>query len=608
MLWPFYSIYLTKLRKLAKNNYIIGLRNLPSAKKFISMKYLLSSVCVALITANVLSQAPQVIGTTPISQSLIAAPNDPIVIMFDQPLNKVTVTPITFRVFGRWSGPMDGTYSFNATSTVVKFIPIRDFFYGEWVRVGLSNGIQNTTGIPLTNGYGFNFWTKALPASLDLELVGQIDMRLPGEGHITCYGAYVGDVNDDEFSDLVVVTEDSDDIRVLLHDGSNGYDPFIVFELPPVQGPSTNEGADFNNDGLIDMAIGSTYADQVNVLFGDAATIFGSQMNYQTGEGVRGLTVADLNGDGWEDIATANRAASTISILMNDGTGVFEPAVNIDSGFDGETSIAATDLNDDGYVDLLVATHDSNNLVSLLNDGTGNFTVFDSVSVGDGPWMMAIGDVNGDGFVDVATANRFTDDISIVRTDGFGGLEFDSQYIVGDFPVAIDLGDIDGDGDLDFISSNVSESNYVLMENDGSGTFVNPRIYPSPAGGGAACATIHDRNNDGAMDISMIDETEDVILLYNNTLNLGNDGPVADMGLTLYPNPFHNTIYVGGSVMGPVKLELYDVHGRQLLSQSMGNSKEFNISEMGLSEGTYIVELFHNGNSQTIKMYKKFQK
>ncbi len=52
-----------------------------------------------------------------------------------------------------------------------------------------------------------------------------------------------------------------------------------------------------------------------------------------------------------------------------------------------------TDLvNNDGYVDLLVATHNSNNLVSLLNDGTGNFTVFDSVSVGDGPWMIAIGD------------------------------------------------------------------------------------------------------------------------------------------------------------------------------------------------------------------------
>jgi hypothetical protein len=568
------------------------------------MNYTVSFVCVVLCAVNVFSQPLQVIGTSPVAQSLITAPGDEIFIMFNEPLDEATVTLSTFQVYGRWSGPMEGTYSFLTGGTVVKFTPLRDFFYGEWVRVGLSSSIQNTAGMPLTNGFSYGYWTKSLPASLDLELVGQIDMREPGEGHITCYGAYAGDVNDDEFSDLVVITEDSDDIRVLLSDGDNSYDPFIIFELPPVQGPSTNAGADFNHDGLIDIAIGSTYADQVNVLFGDATTIFGNEFNYQTGEGVRGLTVADFNGDGWEDIATANRAASTISILMNDGTGLFEPAINIDSGFAGETSIAAIDLNGDGYVDLLVATHDSNNVVSLLNDGTGNFTVFDSVSVGTGPWMMAIGDVNGDGFVDIAIANRFTDDISIVRTDGSGGLQFDAQYLVGDFPVAIDLGDIDGDGDLDFISSNVSESNYVLMENDGSGTFINPRIYPTVPNGMAACATIHDRNNDGAMDITMIDESEDVVLLYNNNINLGYDDQKINKDLTLYPNPFHSTIYLDGTVIGPVKLILYDIHGRQLLSTYLGDSKQFYIGEIGLSEGIYIAELYHNGNSQNIKMYK----
>jgi len=571
------------------------------------MNYILSSVSVVLIVANVFSQSPQVIETIPLSQTIINAPYAPIVITFDQPLNKETVTTNTFRVFGRWSGPMDGIFSFNTSSTVVKFTPIRDFFYGEWVTVRLTSGIQNMAGLPLTNGYGFNYWTKALPASLDLTFGGQIDMRLSGEGAITLYGAYAGDINDDEFSDLVVVTEDSDDIRVLFNDGSNGFDPFIVIEMPNGQGPSTNGGADFNHDGLIDMAIGSTYSNNVSVLMGNATTIFDNEVNYQTGMGVRGLTIADLNGDGWDDIATANRAASTISILINDGSGVFEPPVNIDTGFDGETSIAATDLNDDGYIDLLVAAHDSNKLVSLLNDGLGNFTVFDSVTVGNGPWMITIGDVNGDGFVDVAIANRFSDDITIVRTDGSGGLQFDSNYIVGDFPVAIDLGDIDGDGDLDFISSNVSASNYVLMENDGSGVFVNPRIYPSPQGGGAACAVIHDRNNDGAMDISMIDEAVDVVILYNNTLMLENDEQIADMGLTLYPNPFNNIIYVGGSVMGLVKLELYDVLGRKMLTQYMGASKQFYIGETGLSEGIYIAKLFHNGNSQKIKMYKKSQ-
>lgn len=582
----------------------IGLAQVITFFKFI-MNYTLSSVCVVLIVANVFSQSPQVIETIPLSETIINDPQAPILVTFNQPLNEATITTNSFQVSGRWSGPMDGIITFNTSSTQIIFTPIRDFFFGERVTVRLTSRIQNMAGLPLTNGYGYNYSTKALPASLDLTFGGQINMRLSGEGPITLYGAYAGDINDDEFSDLIVITEDSDDIRVLFNDGSNGFDQFIVIEMPNGQGPSTNDGADFNHDGLIDMAIGSTYSNNVSVLMGNATTIFDNEVNYQTGMGVRGLTIADLNGDGWADIATANRAASTISILINDGSGVFGPSINIDTGFDGETSIASADLNDDGYIDLLVATHDSNNLVSLLNDGLGNFTVFDSVTVGNGPWKIAIGDVNGDGFVDVAVANRFTDDISIVRTDGSGGLQFDSNYIVGDFPVAVDLGDIDGDGDLDFISSNVSASNYVLMENDGSGTFVNPRIYPSPIGGGAACAVIHDRNNDGAMDITLIDEAVDVVILYNNTPILANDEQIADMGLTLYPNPFNNIIYVDGSVMGLVKLELYDVQGRQILTQYMGASKQFYIGEIGLSEGIYIAKLFHNGKSEKVKMYKK---
>lgn len=571
--------------------------------KFIAMKNLLLTFGIILISINFYAQAPQVSGTNPVSQTLIATPTQPIIVTFDQPINEATVTSSTFQVFGRWSGPMEGMYSFESGSTVVKFTPLRGFFYGEAVRVGLSNGIQNTSGEPLTNGYGFSYWTKSLPASMDLIYAGQIDMRLPGEGQITCYGAYAGDVNDDEHSDLTVVVEDSDDIRVLLSDGDTGYEPFVVFELPPIQGPSTNEGADFNHDGLIDIAIGSTYSDQVNIFMGDATTLFGTPVGYQTGEGVRGLTVADLNGDGWEDIVTANRFASTISILMNDGSGLFEPAVNMETGVDGETTIAATDLDNDGDMDLLVGAYSSNMLMSLLNDGTGNFSVHDTSTSNGGPWMIAIGDVDGDGIVDAALANSLTHSIAIIRTDGSGGLEFDAYYPVDTFPVAIDLGDIDGDGDLDFISSNVNGPNFTLMENDGSGNFINPRVFPAPAG--ASCATIHDRNNDGAMDITMIDEAEDIVLLYNNSMGLGNDESTGLDSVSVYPNPFLDTIIVGGFTQGPIELTLYDVHGRTIFTRLQEHSNRFDLGHLGLAQGLYIAELFHNGNSQTIKLYKK---
>ena len=60
-----------------------------------------------------------------------------------------------------------------------------------------------------------------------------------------------------------------------------------------------------------------------------------------------------------------------------------------------------------------------------------------------------------------------------------------------------------------------------------------------------------------------------------------------------------------GEIIGPVKMDLYDVHGNLLSSQYMGSSKRFDLSEMGLPEGIYVAELFHNGNSQSIKLIKR---
>ncbi len=566
------------------------------------MRNILTFLFFNFLLQQFLAQGLQVTETFPEAQSMTATPTGEIVTRFNQTPDMTTINAGTFRVFGKWSGPMDGSFTLEASTNTVKFLPQRPLFYGEWVSVRLSNEILSSSGTQLINGYSFEFWTKALPASLDLEYGGQINMRLQGEGPITCYGAYAGDVNNDEFSDLVVITEDSDDIRVMISDGSVGYEPFVIIEMPPGLGPSTNEGADFNRDGLIDMAIGSTYSNNVNIQVGDPVSFFSTQLNYPVSEGVRGIAVADLNGDGWDDIVTANRVDSNMSILLNDGSGFFEPAIDFDSGFQGETSIAATDLNADGYTDLLVATYDDSRVVSLLNDGTGNMTVTSSAAVGDGPWMIAIGDINGDGYADAITANRFTNDVSVVFSDGSGGLEFDRHYPTNNFTVAVDLGDIDGDGDLDFISSNVLGGDYTLMENDGTGQFINARVYPSADM--SACAVIHDRNNDGAMDITMIDEAADVVILYNNTVLLNNEDHPDEHHLKLYPNPFKDDIFLSGEVIDKAQLELYDMNGRLLISKDISGINNVDFSDLNLSNGIYIANVYMNNTVQQFKLIK----
>lgn len=566
------------------------------------MKKLLT-LFICLQTIFTFSQDLMVTDISPSAQSLAATPTDQIIISFDNSLNEATVNADSFMVFGRWSGPMQGTYAFNDSSTGVIFTPDRSFFYGEWISVRLTNEVEDLGGNPLTNGYGFNYWIKTLPGLLNQEYMGQIEMRQNGETFIQCYGAYAGDINDDEFSDLIVVNEDAEDIRILLNDGTGNYDgSFILIDMPASTKPSTNEGADFNHDGIIDLAIGSTQSNQTSVFMGNNTNYFDAETSHTVGTGVRGLTIIDFNGDGWDDIVTANRVSGSISFLENDGTGDFLTATHMEVGINGETAIAATDLNGDGKTDLIVGGYSGNGVATLINDGEGNFNTQDITTINGQPWMIAIGDVNGDGFVDVATANSNTPTVSILFNDGFGNFNPSQDYAVGNFPLAIDLGDLDGDGDLDFMASNYSGS-FTLYENTGNGLFDNPITYPSVQAG--SCTVFHDRNNDGALDITLIDELADVVILYRNTpiLNI-NENDLSE-NINLYPNPFNNSLFLNNTFSDAVDFKLYDLVGRLVYAEKIENSNEINLNGIILEAGVYIAQLNYNNTTSTIKLLKQ---
>lgn len=480
-----------------------------------TMKFLLTLCFGLALTFTAFSQNPAVTAISPASQSLNTDPNHEIVVTFDQAMDPSTFTNENFMVFGRWSGPMTGTVSLSAGNTVVTFTPDTDFFYGEWITVMLSKFIQDGDGDPLTYGYQFNYWTKTLYGYMQLTTVQQINMKLPGETWIQCYGAYAGDIDNDGFSDLIVVNEFSEDIRIMINDGTGHYGSFSVHGLPDSTKPSTNEGADFNHDGEIDLVLGSTQGSEVSVLIGVGDGTFEPEVTYLADHGVRGLTVIDMDCDGYSDVVTANRVGNNMAFFTNDGTGSFGSPEFMETGMNQETSTMAADFNNDGIMDLGVASYTGSQVMILLNDGLGNFTVAGTQSVSSNPWMITCGDVNGDGNCDLLSANAGGSNMSVTFGDGMGGLSSPIYYSTGSFPLAIDLGDLDGDGDLDMISSNYTGDDFTLYENSGNGFFINPITYETAAAG--SCAIFHDRNNDGVMDLTLVDEIADIVILLENS-------------------------------------------------------------------------------------------
>ncbi|NNE55612.1 MAG: hypothetical protein HKN32_06305, partial [Flavobacteriales bacterium] len=254
-------------------------------KKPIFALVLLLSVCFANAQSLVVEEV------LPARHSLDVYEDHEISITFDQAVNPSTVTDETFMIFGRWSGPMVGDLSFTDDDHTIAFSPSAPFMNGETIMVSLTSSIQSASGVALDGGHTWHYWTRTQPGYMIIPQVGIIEMKTEDETWIQSYGAYAGDINDDDHSDLVVVNEYSEDIRILLNDGTGNFGDFVIQEIPESTKPSTNEGADFNHDGLIDLAIGSTQGPEVTVLMGNGDGTFQDEMTLIADEGVRGLAV-----------------------------------------------------------------------------------------------------------------------------------------------------------------------------------------------------------------------------------------------------------------------------------------------------------------------------
>lgn len=511
----------------------------------------------------------QVASVSPDPEMISASAETPIVVTFNQAVNPETFDATSVMVQGRWSGVVPGTMTFEDNNRRLRVIPERAFFAGEPVMVNLARHLEASTGEAMQTGYAWQFWIRTRAALVDLEETARLSVRTETERQnstwIQTYGAYAGDLDADGFTDFIVPNERTRDVRVFMNDGQGGFGPFTSYALPHGDRPSTNEGADFNHDGHLDFAVGSSANDQVSVFFGDGTGQLLGPTEYTTDEGVRGLTILDANGDGWMDIATAHRNAGTVRLLLNDGDGTFTLTAHI--SLSGATAISAADADGDGILDLYVGRFDGQ-ISLLIGDGEGGFTLSNTVSAGGESWMVATGDVNGDGRADLVSANSTSDNFSVVLTDAHGQLLPATTYATNGFPLAIDLGDLNGDGDLDLVTSNFSGSNWTVFENAGDGTFVNLRSLSASRAG--SCAVLHDRDNNGTLDLTGIDERDDLLFLFTNSpFPVRNeeqpDLPSATF-LPAYPNPFTTQATMPFSLPAPtkVRLTIYDLLGRRI--------------------------------------------
>ncbi|HSH02375.1 MAG TPA: VCBS repeat-containing protein [Anaerolineae bacterium] len=451
-----------------------------------------------------------VVRTVPAGGDLGVAVNSEIEILLEQP-----VAGVAGMVVGKWSGVRPGEWLVEAGGRGLRWRGERPFSAGEMVMVTIR--ATDGEGLPVGASYSFSFWARTQVTVPRWELSQTLSTRDIANEGTRAYGGVATDFNEDGWLDLGIINEDTADVRLFLNlgEGRGLFGGYLRPTTPVNQRASPNDVGDFNGDGHMDWAIANIDANTVSILLGNGDGTFEPQVEIGVGEAPRGLAVLDVDGDGDVDVVNTNSAGSgNLSLLVNDGRGRFGSPIYFEGGDGGEWGLAAADMNGDGLMDLVVGSRDSSPTVRvLLSRGDGTFDFGPAQIVGGGVWMLAVGDVNGDGHDDVVTVNGSNHNGSVLMGDGIGQLAPPVIYGLDALPIAVDLGDVDGDGDLDWVTSSYL-GDFMLWENDGDGNFELVGEFTAPEA--ASCALLFDVDNDGDLDLALIDEEADLILVQKN--------------------------------------------------------------------------------------------
>src|SRR5581483_9014268 len=139
-------------------------------------------------------------------------------------------------------------------------------------------------------------------------------------------------------------------LSVLLGTGDGTFQPHQDYTLNT--GPLSVTVADFNGDGILDLALAAENAGSVAVLIGAGDGTFAAPVNYSAVINSSYVNAVDVNGDGRQDLVVIGQfALDPFAVLLGNGDGSFQTSTTQNAYASGVPFFA--DMNGDGILDLV---------------------------------------------------------------------------------------------------------------------------------------------------------------------------------------------------------------------------------------------------------------
>ncbi len=265
-------------------------------------------------------------------------------------------------------------------------------------------------------------------------------------------------------------------------------------------GSNAMAAADFNGDGIPDVALTSGLSgSSVAIYLGKGDGTFNPvSATLATGQNPEGIVVADFNDDGIPDLAVSSIDAKTVTIFLGKGDGTFPTSSTITLS-EAPIALVTGDFNGDGIADLAVLTN--NSVIVYLGKGDGTFSQVATTTAVSSPAGIAAGDFNGDGITDLAVPDNANGTITILLGNGNGTFTSSSVSVgTGVQFGGIAAADLNGDGKMDLAVSDygVNGAGGSILLGNGNGTFQTPQQVSEYISGAVAVADV---TGDGIPDL-----------------------------------------------------------------------------------------------------------